>query len=128
MIYKSYITCEVRTHPLHPAGWSDIVIRRELCTKISQMRWRRHRTIILVNIIYYNCIIATTILLWYTTTTRFHIPTVVVVLQTTTLLLPPLLLLLPIFQSATLLIIVHDLYIPAAYKYKEISITESNVS
>jgi hypothetical protein len=61
------------------------------------------------------------------TTTRFHIRTVVVVLTDTTLLLPPLLLLLPIAQSATLLFIVHDLYIPAAYKYKEISITESNV-
>ena len=31
----------------------------------AKMRWMRHRTVILVNIIYFNCIIATTIILWY---------------------------------------------------------------
>jgi len=61
--------------------------------------------------------------------TRFHIPTVGVVLHTTTLYyhyyyLSSLLLLSS--RSATLLFII-VWPIPAAYKYKELSITESNV-
>ena len=113
-----YITVRTAHHP-HPswllaAGWSDINVIAvcNLCKdkEKAKIRWTRHITIILVNIIYFNCIIATAIIamVFY----NYQIPTVVVVLQTTTLLLPLLFssLLLSSQLTTLVILIVHDLY------------------
>ena len=63
--YNHIHHCENRppSPPQLAAGWSEInVIAVWKDKDKAKMRWMRHRTIILVNIIYFNCIIATAII------------------------------------------------------------------